>query len=276
MNWKSGAHLQWLTKSAEIISTDEGKIVEVFHLEHVANQAILSDWAKHFRNHYCLDDEIDFLRQGTSYTRAQFLLNIKFPDKAAHPGPIIRSGDFGEVLLADYLEFVLGYWVPRTRYNDKVRRNESTSGSDIIGFKLVGAATGDPMDQLIVMETKAQLAAKPKSCRLQDAVSSSTKDLVRLAESLHSVKYRVWKSDGVSEALKIERFQDLEGNPYEQIFGAAAILLSDFFDEDAKSLMKKLDTRMHLGREKLTLIVVHGLKMMDLVHSLYERAANEA
>src|ERR1700690_2369688 len=112
-------HLAWLMDTGGRITTADGKVVEVWELRHSSDCATLSDWAKHFRNHYCLDTEIDALRNGTGLSRADYLIHIKFPDATAAPGPSIRAGDFGEILAADYLEYVLGYWTPRVRFGDK-------------------------------------------------------------------------------------------------------------------------------------------------------------
>jgi hypothetical protein len=56
--------------------------------------------------------------------------SLKFPDAHAAPGSSIRAGDFGEVLVADFVEYALNCRVPRTRYADTAIRNESTKGSD--------------------------------------------------------------------------------------------------------------------------------------------------
>jgi hypothetical protein len=52
---------------------------------------------------------------GTEFSNAEYLEYLRttvFPDGANAPGPSVRSGDFGEILIADYVEFVLGYWCP--------------------------------------------------------------------------------------------------------------------------------------------------------------------
>jgi len=76
----------------------------------VTNQknAVLSAWAKHFRNHYCLDEEIDYLRQGYGYSRAEYLTKIKLPDASEAPGPSIRSGDLGKFWLLIIWNIILG------------------------------------------------------------------------------------------------------------------------------------------------------------------------
>ena len=154
MPWTS-EHTKWLVDTGNRLNTLDGKTVEVWEYCHEQDDYILSAWAKHFRNHYCLDSEIDYYRRGPGLTRAEFLNNIKFPDQSLKPGPSIRAGDFGELLVADYLQYILGYWVPRTRYADKTIRNESTKGCDIIGFKMIGKEES-PRDILAIFEAKTQ------------------------------------------------------------------------------------------------------------------------
>ena len=92
---------------------------------------------------------------------------IKFPDPKAALGPSIRAGDFGEVLVADFLEYLFGYWVPRTRYSDKTIRNESTKGSHI-GFHIVKDGKDSSKDRLEIFEAKAQFSGKKAKAILQD------------------------------------------------------------------------------------------------------------
>jgi hypothetical protein len=181
-------HLQWLVNTGKPLKTADGRIVQVMELQHKNDGSILSAWAKHFRNQYCRDDQIDALRRGTPYSRAEYLTQIKFPDATEAPGPSIRAGDFAEVLVADYLEFTLHFWLPRTRYDHKAVRNESTKGTDIIGFKFVTDGKVDPQDALALFETKAQLTGNRPTKRLQVAVDDSAKDEMRRAESLNAIK----------------------------------------------------------------------------------------
>lgn len=41
------------------IYTNEGKKIEVFHLDIQNDPAIFEEWAKQFRRNYCSDDELD-------------------------------------------------------------------------------------------------------------------------------------------------------------------------------------------------------------------------
>lgn len=170
MPWTS-EHTKWLVDTGERLKTTDGKDVEVWEFRHDKDEAVLSAWAKHFRNHYCLDTEIDFLRGRR--TRPDYLTNIKFPCKTSNLGPGIRAGDFGEILVSDYLQWLLGFWVPRVRWSSKVVRDESPKGSDVIGFKFHKKdGETSSKDILFAFESKTKFSAS-KNNRLQDAINDS-------------------------------------------------------------------------------------------------------
>ena len=179
-----GNHIKYLVEQNPL-KTSDGIIIKVYELRHGVDDQILSAWAKHFRNHYCSDNEIDFLRDGTGLSRTEYLLSMKFPDQSADFGPATRAGDFGEILISDYLEYLLNYWVPRTRYDRKNIRNESTKGSDVLAFKFVNE-NESVNDILAIFEVKTQLSKNTNKNRLQDAINDSIKDNIRKAESLNA------------------------------------------------------------------------------------------
>jgi len=272
MPWTS-EHTKWLVDTGERLKTADGKTVEVWEFQHKNDEKVLSAWAKHFRNHYCFDSEIDYWRRGYKCSRAKYLNSIKFPDPKTAPGPSIRAGDFGEVLVADFLDYLLGYWVPRTRYGDKTIRNESTKGSDIIGFHIVKDGKYSSKDKLAIFESKTQFSGKKAKSRLQDAVDGSAKDIDRKAESLNAIKQRLHGRNELDDAEKIERFQNEVDHPYKEVYGAVAIFEKTLFD---CGLTSSTISSAHPYAGDLVLIVIKGNHMMPLVHDLYRRAANEA
>lgn len=265
-------HTNWLVDTGERPTTADGKEVEVWEFRHENDEAVLSAWAKHFRNHYCSDNQIDTLRSGTGLSRTDYLNQIKFPDKSVSPGPSIRAGDFAEILAADYLEYILKHWVPRTRYSHKTIRNESEKGVDTIGFLFAEDDNFTPNDQLTIIESKAKYTGKHES-KLQDAIDHSGKDVVRKAESLNAIKQKFIDKENWDSIRRVERFQDEVGNPYIQQFGAIAHLDSDNFLND---IITGANTSTHSCNSQLFLIVIKGNDMMGLVHELYRRAADEA
>lgn len=279
-------HTDWLKNTHEVLVTQDGKEIEIWEFQHQEDDAVLSAWAKHFRNHYCLDKDIDILKNGTGYSRSEYLINLKFPDSKDDFGPATRSGDFGEILVADYLEYVLGYWVPRTRYEDKAIRNESEKGCDIVGFKMFKEGEYSPQDILMIFESKAQFSGKKPKARLQDAICDSVKDVTRLPETLNAIKQRLHVKGQSDEVNKIARFQNITTKPYQESYGAVALFSSNLFDSEviSESDTSKIKVKrkrqevyiQHPKKDKLTLIVIQGKGMMPLVHKLYKRAADEA
>lgn len=266
-------HLSWLIDTGQRLKTADNKIVSVLEFHHKKDNEVLSEWAKHFRNHYCSDTDIDILRRGTPYTRAEFLTEIKFPDCSNRPGPSIRAGDFSEILVADYLQYLLEYWVPRNRYCDKNNRNESPKGSDILGFKIVREGQESSKDMLAIYEVKSRFSGTRPYNRLQEAVTDSCKDVTRRAESLNAIKQHLLDKKQNVYIPRVERFQDPIDHPYTEAWGAVALFSTACFPGD---LICETDASIHPGKDNLILIVIHGREMMKLVHDLYRRAADEA
>lgn len=272
MPWTS-EHNIWLTEVENHLTTNDGKSVTLLEFNpDIADGEIMSKWAKHFRNHYCFDNEIDFFRDGTGLSRKDYLLETKFPTDSRGFGPGIRAGDFGEIVIADYLEFVLNHWVPRTRYGNKTIRDESTKGSDLIGFKIIDDSESI-QDVLTMLEVKTQFSGKKSSPRLQDAIDDSIKDELRKAESLNAIKQRLFDKGKITESKKIARFQNPIDKPYTESYGAAALFCESVFDN---VVITDSSTHTHPKNGKLFLIVVKGSDMMSIVHNLYNLAANEA
>lgn len=262
-------HLDWLVDTGKDIKTQCGKTARVFRFDYdVNNQEVMAKWAKHFRNHYCSDNQIDILK-APGQSKTDYLLTMKFPHAAKAPGPSIRAGDFAEILVADYLTYLQGYTVPRTRYDRKGVPNESTKGSDVLAFKQDG--NDSTKDELLVYEVKAKLSAKPKSM-LQEAIDHSEKDYLRLGESLNGIKQRMFDRQEMGGIDLVNRFQDSVNQPYITKFGAAAVCSNSAFDIN---VLSEADSTNHPYQDDLQLIAFHGEELMSLAHALYERAANE-
>lgn len=267
------SHVSYLKKCAETLTTADRRRIDVWELTIPATGGDLSAWAANFRQHYCCDTEIDDLRAGTGLSRAEYLIQLVFPDGNVAPGPGIRAGDFTELLVSDYVEYMLGYWVPRGKYADKYSRDESVKGVDILGFLLASPAAPSPKDELLAFEVKAQLTGDKYSGRLQTAIDDSSKDYLRRATSLNATKRRLLRAGEKESALVVQRFQNLSDHPYVYRSGAAAVLSESAYDVD---LLEKSTVQGHQNASNLELIVIRGKELMKLVHALYEVAAHEA
>lgn len=266
-------HLKWLHDTGETIVISSGETVPIYEFAcDINDENVMSCWARHFRNHYCSDEEIELIKPpGTS--NYDYLTKIKFPDKSSRLGPSIRSGDFSEILIADFLDFLQKYYVPRTRYDRKINRNESIKGSDVLGFKQKKKKPSEK-DQLIIYEVKARLSENTAQNTLQTAIYDSSKDEIRLSESLNGLKQRLYDRNRRDPGIKIiSRFQQNVDHPYKTKFGAAAVLTDS---SCCIETLAEASTQEHSSRTQLEMIVIRGPVLMSLVHSLYERAANEA
>lgn len=264
---------QYVMDTGERFSVASGETVVLLEIQIPDSDDVLDAWACHFRNQYCLDSEIDYLRGGTGLTKAEYLVQVKFPDRSKAPGPSIRAGDFAEILLADYLAFVEDYWIPRTRYCNKTVRNESTKGCDTIAFRTLDVSNDSEDDELLVVEAKATLSGGPATARLQDAVVDSAKDYARLAESLNAIKQHLLRTEGKEQGNRIARFQNIVDRPYIRRYGAAAVLSGGAYDQ---TKLATTSTSSHPSTGQLMLWVVRGTDLMDLVHHLYDRACHGA
>jgi Cap4 SAVED domain len=232
-----------------------------------------SGHAKHFRQHDISDEDLPAMVDGTGLSNADYLRSRLFPDASKTPGPSVRSGHFGEILVADYIEYLLGYWSPRTlRYQDRWNRNDSTKGCDIIGFKFATDALHHPHDELVIFESKSGMT-KTEANRLQDAITDSIKDHLREAMTLNAMKQRMLVRGQHEEADKVKRFQNETARPFRRINGAAAVLDDEVF---AATDLTTANATGHPNVDLLRLIVIRGPSLMKLVHALYERAADEA
>jgi Cap4 SAVED domain len=266
-------HLDWLVDTGERQTTACGRQIQIWGLNPQENEAVLSAWAAHFRRHYISDEDIPIMVDGTGLTNAEYLRQTLLPDRTQTPGPSLRSGDFGEILVADYIEYVLDYWCPRElRYQERWNRNDSTKGCDVIGFKFVAGGEASPDDELFIFETKSGMSATASN-RLQDAITDSDKDKLREAMSLNAIKQKFVRRGEMEDADRVKRFQDMADRPFRRINGAAAILDDVVF---AQTDLTAADASAHHNAANIRLIVIKGPAMMTLIHALYERAADEA
>lgn len=237
-------YINWYEKDG-ILQTGDGKEITVLKLNSQDDDEILDEWADHFRSNYRTLEDLDFERAGTGKSREEFLIESVFPNTKQGLGPATRVGDFCELLLADYIEFVRNYFVPRTRYCRKINPNSSPQGRDVIGLKMDTPEKPSRRDEVFVIEVKG--TANPNSKdkgyeRLQVAINGSNSDIERYAESLNAMKMRLWDVGDKQSAQFVARFQNITDQPYIIRYGASAVLTSSKF---IKTDMVNVNTKNH-------------------------------
>lgn len=262
------SHMKYF-KEQEMMVTNQGQKVRVYKLEIDEDEHVLKEWANHLRKHYCSDDELEFLAPSTGRSNQEYLSQIKFPDPTIGIGAATMSGDFAEILVHDYIEFIEDYYTTRTRYDRKVNRNSSTMGSDVLGYKCQDINNPSKDDELEVLEVKAQSSETKPTNKLQLAVEHSVKDELRLAESLNAEAQRLYHNQRLDEVRKVQRFQNKTDRPYKLLFSAVAVHSSKSFDEN---LIRLVDISNHPD-QNLNLLVIYSDHLMAFIKGMYERAS---
>ena len=267
------AYLDSLVLAGSGIRSTDDLDIQVWELTVPTDVTVLREWADRFREAYCSDSEIDALRAGTGKSRSEYLTDLVFPNASQGLGPAVRAGDFTELLLSDFLENEYGLWVPREKYAGKPIPDASIQGVDVIGFRWVAPGRWQDEDVLVVCEVKAGLSGTRYSGQLQNAITDSAKDYLRVGFTLNATKRRLLTSGDTAAAAVVERFQNIADQPYQFKSAAAAVLDDGVFDE---SEIASSDAAAHNNRDQLSLMVIRGAGLMTLVHALYRDAADGA
>jgi len=262
-------HLDWFTDTGVELTTMTGQNVKVINFNHTDDETILKAWAKYFCNHYIKDEEIDSACTPMGLSRSDYLRTIKFPD-VVRPGASIRSGDFSEILVADYAQFVLDYSVPRTRHDAKMNRNTSPNGVDVIGFKLMGGEE-NRKDEMITFEVKASLSVKKRGT-FQKAIDDSRKDFnTRTPEALNAMRQRLKEKGDLEQVRLVERFQNPIDHPFKEVTGAVLVSSNHCWEDGFVS-----STNSEHPNSNLYLLTIKGEQLMELAHKLYKLAYDSA
>ena len=259
------SYMKYLIQEEPII-TDEGKQIEVFHLDIQDEPEIFEDWAKQFRRNYCSDEKLQHMTYVMGIESSKYLNENKLPCVSS-----TKSGDFGEILVSDYLQYFENYLVPRTRFNSRENKDRPTLGSDALGYRYDPKAPGNA--EVIVIEVKSSASNKTDfkaKNRLQEAINDSNKDFERFSTSIVASYEKLFNSNQ-DEANILSRFLNITDNPYQVTYGAVAIHSNVSFNLDT---IKQVITKNHVACDKLKLLVIHSEKLMDFINALYLKASD--
>ena len=265
---------QYFILDKELI-TSYGNKVNIYKLTNeLLEEDILNKWATSLRNNYIEEELLPDLISGTGLTQQEYLKKNILPDFENRQGAGTMSGEFGEILIYDYINFNLKYYITRTRYLEKVNPNMPISGSDVIGYKMVNSDIPCISDELIVYEVKTRssmIGKKVNLCQetLEAAIKDSSKDRVRLAESLNAEKRRLLSRFKKSEAKIVERFQNKTDYPFILNFFAVAVLDTELCIEE--SILEVIEAQYEIiGTTNV--LIIHSKELKSFLRDLYRRA----
>ena len=257
------------------IPYSSGKEIQVYKLNNaLLADSILNSWASGLRNNYIDEHLLEQAISGTGLTKKEYLKKMIFPNPRVPQGAATMSGEFGELLVYDYINYVLDYYVPRTRYFNKVNPNTPIHGSDVIGYKMESYNKRSKNDKLLVAEVKTRSSIsgnKTKACKniVTDAITDSNKDRVRVAESLNAEKLKLLNRGRVKEANIVERFQNKTDNPYILDFFAVAVMDTDLYSDQ---VVLDVVNSQHENVKSTSILIIHSKELMRFLRDLYRRA----
>lgn len=265
---------QYFEFDKELISSI-GTKVKIYKLNNeTLDEEALNKWAYGMRNNYVEEHLLESLIAGTGLTKKEFLEQNIFPNPKNSQGAATMSGEFGEILVFDYINFVLKYYVSRTRYFEKINPDMPLPGTDVMGYKINDISKPSSNDQLLVAEVKTRSSKKGRKMSLVDnplskAIFDSEKDRVRIGESLNAEKRRLLNRNRFDEAKIVQRFQNKTDTPFLYEFCAVAVLDSDLYsDQFILDVINEIDNDITDKR----ILVIHSTELKTFLKDIYRRA----
>lgn len=257
------------------IASSSGDEVQVYRLNNeLLDDDSLNNWASGLRDNYVEEILLESLAKGTGLTQKEFLEKNIFPRHQNKLGASTMSGEFGEILVYDYINFVLKHYITRTRYLEKVNPDMPVPGSDVIGYKVNNVNKPSKSDHLIIAEVKTRSSKtgnKNSLCEktVKDAIEHSIKDRVRIGESLNAEKRRLLNRSRNNEAKIVERFQNKTDNPFILDFFAVAVLDNELYSDQ---VVLDVVNSQHENIKSTNVLIIHSKELKIFLRDLYRRA----
>lgn len=263
-------YIEWLISEEKELP---GVPTKCYELRWETDEAALESWALHVRRHYIRDDEL--YEDCTAYGEpiGEYLQTSCIPTRSGFDrlGPSTRSGDFAEIIISDMLQFIEGLTVPRYKQIDRTNPNSSDQGSDVIGYKVTNPSLPRSDDTLLAVEVKAKLTdpidlAGTIAKAAKDSKKDDPKNRFRTGLSLRMLEKRSRAAGDRVTAAECRRFMRLAEQPFVFKRGSAVVVSLN----EVGNLAYLSCDELGLSKDD-RLIIVHGRKLMDLVHRIYDR-----
>lgn len=252
--------IDWLAEEADVVI--KGAAVRCFKLNWSIDESRLDSWALHVRRHYMRDGELSSYVGYYGLSIDDYLQTSVIPDI-----PLIRSGDFAEIIVSDLLQFVEGYEVPRYKQHARKDKNASEHGADVIAYKLNNPDIPCSEDELLTVEVKSRCSSTDLKGGISEAAKDSPRDISRRAINLEYYSRCSLRDGDMRTAKEIRRFLDAGEHPFVSTFGMGIVAGV----KDAKRHLAKFDAGSLCIEAGRAVFIVHGTKLMNLVNEVYDR-----
>jgi len=260
-------YIDWLVEESGITLNGTQEI-KCYRIDYCDDSNVIDDWALHIRRNYIYDEDLQESAAINDLTIDEYLKKYIIPQKNEPLGSVARSADITEILVSDLLEFIMGYTVPRYKQMNRSGKNNSEHGTDVIGYKFYKKdKTPDERDVLVAAEVKAKLTSTDYS-PIASAIVDSKKDEHRLARTVDYCRKKMKAQSDFTTANEVTRFLIKPENNFKISFVAAGVSSKTPVDNDIILSVDGEDLKLSNGQSAF---YIHGKKLMDLAHAIYER-----
>lgn len=257
MKFSKPKYIKKFIPNSNTVALDSGESIVVYSIADGLTEAELNEWAKHILAHYISSEEIIDGANANKISEQEYIANFVLPTAKKD-----LSGNFGEIIFADFIEFVLGYSVPRYKLYGNYPNNP-TQGIDIVAYKKNIFNSAE--DTVLFSEIKCRLSKK-SFVSLQEAINDIAKRDKEYALTLEFMRRRLNQIGNADEAQEVSRFSDPE-KPYKLIKGAGLITLSDVCTTN-DFVGVSLE-----GGNRIEVHVIHSNDIWNLTQDLWRRAS---
>ena len=260
-------YIDWMVEEVGI-TIKNGIPVKCYKIDYKKDDAVLDDWALHIRRNYIEDEDLLSDAEINGMSIEQYLHDYVIPQRDEYLGPTVRSGDITEILVCDLLEFIFSYSVPRYKQKNRSGKNNSEHGTDVIAYKFFNdSKKPSEKDELIATEVKALLSSTSYDS-LENAIVESKKDEQRLARTIDHCRKRLRELGHIEQSAEVSRFLLKPDNNYKLTYAAAGISSRQVVDQEIE--LSTSGEQLQISRNQ-EIFYIHGKKLMDLAHEIYER-----
>ncbi len=231
--------------------------IKSFELASNFDNITVSEWALHIRRHYMRDDEL--ANSTRTLPTEEYLSTMVIPDCQN-----TRTGDFGETIVSDIIEHLEGYIVPRYKQFQRIDKNLSGPGIDIVAYIINSPTTPSRNDKLLLIEVKSSRRQNDVSGPLRKAKSEYRKNLTRRAMTVDSIRRKASMCGDEVTANEIERFQDANTVDFQEMNGYAIVISI----KDIQSHMSRFNTKI-IETDDQHVYVVHRDQLGELIDDIY-------
>jgi len=268
MRFDKPRYIDRFVKSPAAVTLNSGEAVSVYSISDGLTEDEKNEWARHIRAHFIKDEDVAGGAASNNITTQEYMENLVLPSVTEHAKDV--SGNFGEIVFCDFIEFILGYAVPRYKLYENPP-GQPTQGIDIVAYKK--HPTDKKKDCVLYAEVKAILS-KSGYVTLQKAINDiDGRKKKHFALALDTARRRLKSMGEEAESDEIARFQDSENIPIRKLFAGLITQSATCNSSDFLATDDYVGVSIAAG-SVIEAHVIHASVLWELAKDLWRRACS--